>query len=43
MSDESESMFLILFLTLAGFSLVSIPITWFVSDSKKETSVEIDR
>lgn len=37
MSQESDSMFLVLFLTLAGFSLVSIPLTWFVADSKKET------
>ena len=37
MSDDSNpDRFLIFFMTLAGCSLVSIPITWFVSDSKKE-------
>ena len=37
MSDDSNpNRFLIFFMTLAGCSLVSIPFTWFVSDSKKE-------
>ena len=37
LSDDSNSnRFLIFFMTLAGFGLVSIPITWFVSDKRKE-------
>ena len=37
MSDDSNpNRFLIFFMTLAGLSLLSIPITWFVSESKKE-------
>ena len=41
MSDDSNpNRFLIFFMTLAGLSLVSIPITWFVSDSKKEEQTD---
>ena len=34
--DSNANRFLIFFMTLAGFGLVSIPITWFVSDRRKE-------
>ena len=32
--DSNDGRFLILFLTLGGFSLLSVPTTWFVSDKK---------
>ena len=35
MSDETSQMFLVLFLTLAGCSLLAVPITAAVSDVKK--------
>ena len=34
--DSNPNRFLIFFMILAGCSLVSIPITWFVSDRRKE-------
>ena len=34
--DSNANRFLIFFMTLAGYGLVSIPITWFVSDRRKE-------
>ena len=36
MSDDSNpDMFMVLFLTLAGCSLLSVPVTWFVSSSSR--------
>ena len=33
--DSNPHMFLIFFLALAGCSLVSLPVTWLVSDSRR--------
>ena len=36
MTDDSDPhMFLIFFLSLAGCSLVSLPVTWWVSDTRR--------
>ena len=41
MSDDSDpNMFLIFFITLGVFSLVSVPTTWFVSDGDNVLKVE---
>ena len=32
--DSNPQMFLIFFLTLAGFSLLSVPVTWCVRESR---------
>ena len=38
--DSNPQMFLIFFLTLAGCSLVSVPVTWCVKDKSREKSSE---
>ena len=36
--DSNPQMFLIFFLTLAGFSLLSVPVTWCVRESRDKSS-----
>ena len=35
--DTNECRFLYFFLTLGGFSLISVPTTWFVSNKKNNS------